>query len=118
MSSRKTRNVEYRMTEEDRQRHAIIRREVEDQREELSTEALATKAERLALRDAVAMLKGAREKRGLSLDDVAQRSGLDAGELASLEAADYPNPTLGTLCRIATAIGVELTIDCHDTRAA
>lgn len=59
---------------------------------------------------AVAALRRARERRGLSLADVSERSGLDRGMLSRLENGKVLNPTLTTLWRYAEAIGVRIKL--------
>lgn len=64
------------------------------------------------LREAIAanvirLLREEREKRGLSMNVVAQRSGL-SHSIVSLIERDLRNPTLDTLLRIAEAIEIDL----------
>ena len=64
------------------------------------------------LREAIAanvvrLLREEREKRGLSMNVVAQRSGLSHSIISLIE-RDLRNPTLDTLLRIAEAIEVDL----------
>lgn len=64
------------------------------------------------LREAIAanvvrLLREAREKRGLSMNVVAQRSGL-SHSIVSLIERDLRNPTLDTLLRMAEAMEVDL----------
>lgn len=64
------------------------------------------------LRDAIVsnvvrLLREEREKRGLSMNVVAQRSGL-SHSIVSLVERDLRNPTLDTLLRIAEAIEIDL----------
>ncbi len=64
------------------------------------------------MRDAIAanvvrLLREEREKRGLSMNVVAQRSGL-SHSIISLVERDLRNPTLDTLLRIAEAIEIDL----------
>jgi transcriptional regulator with XRE-family HTH domain len=64
------------------------------------------------LREAIAsnvvrLLREEREKRGLSMNVIAQRSGLSHSIISLIE-RDLRNPTLDTLLRIAEAIGIEL----------
>jgi transcriptional regulator with XRE-family HTH domain len=56
----------------------------------------------------LAALKKHREAKGLSLADVAERSGMDRSAVSRLENGVYLNPTLDTLYRYATAIGAEI----------
>ncbi len=53
-------------------------------------------------------LKKERELRGLSLATIAERSGIDEAALSRLENGLQTNPTVDTLHRYASAIGVEL----------
>ena len=55
----------------------------------------------------VRLLKEEREQRGLSMNVVAQRSGL-SHSIVSLIERDLRNPTLDTLLRMTDAIGVDL----------
>lgn len=62
------------------------------------------------LRPFLAELKQAREAAGMSLADVAARSGIDKAALSRLENGQNPNPTLDTLWRYATALGKRLLL--------
>jgi len=55
----------------------------------------------------VRLLREEREKRGLSMNVVAQRSGLSHSIISLIE-RDLRNPTLDTLLRIAEAIDIDL----------
>jgi len=83
---------------------------VEASKSRLQREARPRKHELDALIAALRQLKAERERRGLSLADVAARSGIDKSRLSKLENDPYPNMTFLTLMRIAEAIGVKLTI--------
>jgi DNA-binding XRE family transcriptional regulator len=61
--------------------------------------------EYLSIRMAVSALKKAREAAGLSLADVAEKSGIDKSALSKIETGQHPNPTVSTLCRYAHALG-------------
>jgi len=50
-------------------------------------------------------LKGLREKAGLSLSDLEQRTGLDREALSMLEAGQTTNPSLYSLWRYALGLG-------------
>lgn len=63
----------------------------------------------LAFRRAMHDLKAAREAAGLSLADVADRSGIDKAALSRLETGVTDNPTLETLLRYASAVGKHLS---------
>ena len=53
-------------------------------------------------------LKHHREQQGLSLTDVAERSGMDRAAISRLENGVYVNPTIDTLYRYAHAVGAEI----------
>ena len=55
----------------------------------------------------IRLLREEREKRGLSMTVVAQRSGLSQSIISLIE-RDLRNPTLDTLLRIADAIEIDL----------
>ncbi|WP_169979116.1 helix-turn-helix domain-containing protein [Tautonia rosea] len=59
-------------------------------------------------------MKSARQARGLSLADVAQRSGIDRAALSRLENEHNVNPKLETLGRYAGALDLEVTITIDD----
>lgn len=61
-----------------------------------------------AARQRLAFLREARERAGLSLDEVAERMGVDKSNLAKLEKAG--NPTIDTLERYAAALGQRLVM--------
>lgn len=98
------------LTAEDRSRHAEIRRQVEQEKPQLTAVALAHKAELLALQDAMRALKREREARGVSLSDLAARSGIDKSWLSKLENDPDANPTLNTIARIAQALGTTIEL--------
>jgi DNA-binding XRE family transcriptional regulator len=64
----------------------------------------------LALRRLMHELKAERERRGLSLADLAQTTGLTRAALSRLENGWNANPTLDTLTRYALGVGQELTL--------
>lgn len=63
---------------------------------------------------ALAELKAARVRAGLSLADVAERSGLGRSAISRLENGLVPNPTLETLDRYAAALGKRVTLGVRD----
>lgn len=69
------------------------------------------------LHDALARLKQERQARGLSLADMAGRSGIDPATLSRLEGGKNPNPTYETLSRFAEALGLRLTLGLVDPGA-
>ena len=52
-------------------------------------------------------IKGIRETKNLSIEEIAERSGLSADQIRSIE-SDQNLPSLGPLIKIARALGVRL----------
>ena len=73
-----------------------------------------TQAEYWDLRKAVLRLKELREQAGLSLADVAERTGIDRAAICRLENGQHQNPTIGTLNRYADALGKRLSFQVVD----
>ena len=69
---------------------------------------VVSQGEYLDLRATLAALKAHRENQGLSLADVAARSGMDRAAISRLEDGVYVNPTVHTLYRYAQAIGADI----------
>ena len=62
------------------------------------------------LRVLIARIKGERIRRGLSLRDVARLTNQAHTAISRLESGQYPNPTLDTLYRYASALGMRITV--------
>jgi ribosome-binding protein aMBF1 (putative translation factor) len=58
--------------------------------------------------EALAALRLERERQGLSLSDVSERSGIDRATISKLETGKIANPTVGTLRAYAKALGRRL----------
>lgn len=108
-------------TPEDRARHKAIREKFQKERPTL--QQLIDSGEYtdpiphgvyLALTAAMIDLKKTREAAGLSLADVAERSGIDKAALSRLENGVHDNPTVDTLMRYAAALGKKLVWTLQD----
>lgn len=66
--------------------------------------------ERRELGAVVSELKATRERLGVSLTELAARTGMTVGNLSRLETMNGPNPTIETLRRYAQAIGRRIEI--------
>lgn len=115
MKRRIVRNVNMKLTDEERSRHKKIREQIEQEKHELMARGRQIKARYARLRDAVAMLKSTRESLGLSLGVIKDRTGIEKGNLSRLENALTPNPTVETLSRYAEAVGQEIVISLVDS---
>jgi ribosome-binding protein aMBF1 (putative translation factor) len=58
---------------------------------------------------ALAGLRRERERQGLSLTDLAERTGIDRATISKLETGKIANPTVGTIRTLARALGQKLT---------
>ncbi len=102
-------------TPEEKKRLAEIRARFQSERpslEQLLASGDATEVvshgEYLDLLTMLARLKKYREAHGLSLTDVAERSGMDRSAVSRLENGQYVNPTVDTLYRYGRAVGAEI----------
>ncbi len=68
-------------------------------------DAIMTMGMYFDIQKALQALKREREQCGLSIGDVAERSGLDRAVVSRLENGKQDNPTVATLMRYAAAIG-------------
>jgi transcriptional regulator with XRE-family HTH domain len=69
----------------------------------------------MSLLSALATIKQERERQGLSLAEVSERSGLDKGMISRLETGKIRNPTIHTLWRYVRAVGMALTLSVEKT---
>jgi DNA-binding Xre family transcriptional regulator len=92
-----------RLPDEKRAEHAQVITQVE---EELGDRIKRPSPARVAL----AKLKMARLREGLSLTDVSERTGIDRGNVSKLE-QNADNVELNTLVRLADALGYDVVVD-------
>ena len=69
---------------------------------------VVAQGEYLDLLATLATLRQHRQRQGLSLTDVANRSGMDRAAISRLENGVYLNPTVDTLYRYAQAVGADI----------
>jgi transcriptional regulator with XRE-family HTH domain len=69
------------------------------------------------LQTLLAQLKTARKRRGMSLADLTDATGMDRAALSRLEAGRRLNPTVDTLVRYAEAVGKRLVVSLAESRA-
>ena len=108
------RRIYRRASDEERQRHAKIREQIAGELPEIKQRARARleliKREGTPLRQALAALRAERERQGLSLADMHERTGIDRAALSRLENNEDANPTLSTLERYAQAVGKQMVV--------
>jgi DNA-binding phage protein len=101
-------------TGEERARHAKARQQIADELPEIrerAKERLALiKKEGTPLRQVLSALRTERERQGLSLADINERTGIDRAALSRLENNEDANPTLTTLERYAEAVGKQMVV--------
>ncbi len=72
---------------------------------ECDPDAVMTMGMYFDVQRALQALKRERERSGLSISDVAKRSGIDRAVVSRLENGKQDNPTVATLMRYAAAVG-------------
>jgi DNA-binding XRE family transcriptional regulator len=109
------RRVKMELTPAQRQAMAKVDSEVDGERDWIEKKSEEVKKkhdaqmERLALR-----LREARESAGLSLTQLAERTGMTRQAISRIESGENRNPTLSTVVRLAEALNRECVIDLHD----
>ena len=63
-------------------------------------------------------LKALREQQGLSISDLAERTGMDRAMISRLENGQIDNPTIATVARYATALGKRVVVSLVDAQEA
>lgn len=84
------------------------------QRFEKAATGYLRKAGGIDLGEAVASLKLAREKQGMTLAQVSEATGITVPTLSKLENGRHANPTVKTLRRYASAVGKKLVVRLED----
>lgn len=114
MGKERGKRVYRKATDEERTRHAIIReqiaRELPDIKQRARLRLALLRKEGTPLRQVVGALRAERERLGLSLADIYERSGIDRAALSRLENNEDANPTLATLERYADAVGKQMVV--------
>ena len=103
-----------RKTAEERVRERALREKLQKEKPSLEDlvrdgacdpDAVMTMGMYFDVQRALQALKRERERSGLSIGDVAERSGLDRAVVSRLENGKQDNPTVATLMRYAAAVG-------------
>jgi len=114
MAKKQAKRIYRSATNEERARHAKLRKQIADELPEIkrrAKERLALlKKEGTPLRQVVGALRAERERQGLSLKDLHERTGIDRAALSRLENNEDANPTLATLERYAEAVGKQMVV--------
>ncbi len=103
-----------RKTPDERARERIFREKLQKEKPsqedliragECDPDAVMTMGMYFDIQRALQALKRERQRSGLSISDIAERSGLDRAVISRLENGKQDNPTVATLMRYAAAIG-------------
>ena len=105
-----------RLTDDEKDRYRKIRGQVAAELPEIKRRAKLAKP-RILLRQVLVALKDERQRQGLSLADLNERSGIDRGTLSKLENDGDPNVTMNTLLRYAEALGKSILVQLEDVAA-
>ncbi|MEM6655674.1 MAG: helix-turn-helix transcriptional regulator [Planctomycetota bacterium] len=98
-------------------RHRRGRAKVDAAEESLLYEAREV-AEALRLsRGVLADLRAERERQGLSLADLMNKTGMSRAAISKLENDEGPNPTIQTIVRLASALGLDVNLRLKRRRA-
>ncbi|QDV72941.1 helix-turn-helix domain-containing protein [Botrimarina mediterranea] len=79
--------------------------------EETKAQCREVLAELRAMRSTVDTLRAERERQGLSLAEVESRTGMTRSAISKLENHHVKNPTLLTLLRYASALGMQFQVN-------
>ena len=114
MAKERGKRIYRRATDEERERHAKIREQIADELPDIKRRArqrlALLKKEGTPLRQVLSALRAERERQGLSLADINERTGIDRAALSRLENNEDANPTLATLERYAEAVGKQMVV--------
>jgi ribosome-binding protein aMBF1 (putative translation factor) len=110
------------LTAAEQTRVAEARRQLAVDEPEIRRKVRAYKQEfdaaQAALHDALKLLKAERQRLGLSLAELSERTGIERPNLSRLENEAEANPTIATLTRYADALGKRLLIVLADQTPA
>jgi DNA-binding XRE family transcriptional regulator len=102
------------LTPEEAAKYKAVREQVADELTALTNRHHERMAVLDHLQELLQQLKAAREKKGLSLADLTELTGMDRSALSKLETGQRPNPTVETLVRYADAVGKRLVVTLAD----
>ena len=106
-------------TVEEQKRHKRIREHVQEELPDIEQRARQKLAEAMqrgvTIQHTIALLKSERLKKGLSLADMKERTGIERSTLSRLENDADANPTVDTLAKYADAVGKKVLAVLADT---
>jgi DNA-binding Xre family transcriptional regulator len=121
MAKERGKRIYRKATEEERKRHAKVREQIAKELPEIRQRAkiglALLRREGTPLRQLLGALRAERERLGLSLNDIYERTGIDRAALSRMENNEDANPTLATLERYAEALGKQMIVLLSDSTA-
>jgi DNA-binding XRE family transcriptional regulator len=102
------------LTPEQQKHRREVHEQVESEQDEIIAQGRELKREHdratAALRETFRLLREERCAQGITLRELADRTGISPGALSRLENDPDPNPTIRTIQRYAAALGRQLTV--------
>jgi len=121
MAKKMDKRIYRQATVEEQERHKRIREQIQEELPDIKKRAQQKLAEALqhgiAIQHAMSVLKAERVKKGLSLSDMKERTGIERSTLSRLENNEEANPTVNTLTRYADAVGKKVFVVLADADA-
>ncbi len=108
--AKKAKRVHKKLTAAERAAYKKKLATVEANKKEILAKGQVVFAAHKAACKAINQLKAERVRQGLSLADIRDRTGIGREAISKLENDQAPNPTIKTLVRYASAIGVRLEL--------
>jgi DNA-binding phage protein len=99
------------LSAEEAERIARLRSQIAEELPDIRKRA---RARLIEVTEALTALRAERERQGLSLADVRERSGIERSALSRLENEVGANPTIHTLVRYAESLGKKIVIQLVD----
>lgn len=119
MAKKRGKRIYRQATVEEQERHKRIREQIQEELPDIKQRAKQKLAEAMqrgiAIQHTMAVLKSERVKKGLSLSDMKERTGIERSTLSRLENNAEANPTINTLTRYADAVGKKVFVVLADT---
>lgn len=120
MAEERGKRIYRKATSAEKQRHSKVREQIANELPEIKQRARdrlsSVVAGGVPLRQVLRALRTERERLGLSLNDIFERTGIDRAALSRLENNENANPTLGTLERYAEALDKQILVVLSDVK--
>ena len=99
------------LTPAEEQRLKRFRQQIEQELPEIMAKGRQILSAHKLSQQVIVQLRQERERQGLSLADIKDRTGIGREAISKLENDPSPNPTVRTLVRYASALGMELQLN-------